>query len=77
MDEGEIERGGAHAGPPRTEGAPLPEGAIVRGGGCVEGGSGGIDPLLDARRSSSERVGSPTTWSAASSTARAEGMSPG
>jgi hypothetical protein len=49
------------------------------GGRMLEGvdETAGIDPVLCDRRSSSESAGSPTTWSAASSTARARATSPG
>jgi hypothetical protein len=76
-DDGELERGGTEGiCGVRTEAAPLFDGVRGRGGGSVVGGKGAIE-VLEARRSSSESVGLPTTWSAAISTARAAAMSPG
>lgn len=54
------------------------EGCTEEGGGVVPARIGDVGPAeLDARRSSSESAGSPTTCSAASSTPRTRAMSLG
>src|SRR5580704_3813612 len=60
-----------------TFGAEGAAGGATDGGGRMLEGTAGIGPVLCARRSSSESAGSPTTCSAASSTARARATSPG
>ncbi len=92
-DAGESDAGGSDAGDReegardggategscevRTEAAPLFEGVSGRGGGIVVGGRGVPGEPELVRRSSSESVGLPRTWSAAISTARAAATSVG
>ena len=73
-DDGAMEGGGADL---RIGGF---EGGLTLGGGGVWllSETAGIEPDVDeARRSSSESAGSPTTWSAAISTPRARATSIG